>query len=133
MSIYKFYGINDLYDKVYSVFKNPQEPKPIEEPIEEPVAEPVEEPKPIEEAHEIMNTIQSKYEELKSKLTDEYDDNRKYCAVGCLFLKHGVQRGEELIKTYINPNDVCEHSNYIDLENKKMIIGDHKTIKKSGY
>ena len=79
-----------------------------------------------------MDTIQTKYEELKSNLTNEYDENRMYCAVGCLFLKHGVQRGAELIKTYINPNDVCEHSNYIDLENKKMIVGNHKTCQKSG-
>ena len=79
-----------------------------------------------------MDNIQTKYEELKSNLTNEYDKNSMYCAVGCLFLKHGVQRGAELINMYINPNDVCEYNNYIDIENKKMIIGDHKTFKKSG-
>ena len=68
MSVYKFYGITDLYEKVYSVFKNKTETKPVEEPIEEVIEEVIEEPKPIEEAHEIMNTIQSKYEELKSNI-----------------------------------------------------------------
>ena len=40
-----------------------------------------------------------------------------------------VIRGNELIETYISPNDVCEYDNYIDIENKKMIIGKHKSMK----
>lgn len=122
MNVYKYYNLQTLYQQVYDVFKEiTDEPKPEVEA------------KPIEEAYDVMNELKSKYEELKTKLTNEYDENRMYCAIACLFLQTGVLRGSELINLYINKNDVCEdHQNYIDLENKKMVISNHKTAKKNG-
>ena len=74
-----------------------------------------------------------KYHELKEKLIDgEYNENRIYCAIASLFINHGVLRGSELINMFISEDDKCQIPNFIDLENGKMIINDHKTTKSQG-
>ena len=121
MYVYKLYNLTEQYDMVYNVFN---------EAKKEVTAE--KETKPIEDAENIMNDLKVKYEELKTNITDKYDEYRIYSAVACLFLNHGVLRGAELINMYISPDELCETLNYIDLKNKQMIIADHKTAKKTG-
>ena len=107
MYVYKLYNLTEQYDMVYNVFN---------EAKKEVTAE--KETKPIEDAENIMNDLKVKYEELKTNITDKYDEYRIYSAVACLFLNHGVLRGAELINMYISPAALCETLNYIDLKNK---------------
>lgn len=121
MNIYKLFEMPEHYEYIYETFK-----QTFEIQNEKP------EPKKIEEAHSMIEGLQKKYEELKSELTNEYDIKRQNVAIASLFLDCGVLRGDELINIYINKNDNCEHLNFIDIENKKLNLNKHKTIKKSG-
>ena len=122
LNIYKFYDLKELYETVYNVFNETKS-----EIIEK------KETKPIEIAVEIMDDLKMKYQELKEKLIDgEYNENRIYCAIASLFINHGVLRGSELINMFISKDDKCQIPNFIDLENGKMIINDHKTTKSQG-
>ena len=122
LNIYKFYDLTELYGKVYNIFNETKN-----EIIEK------KETKPIEIAVEIMDDLQLKYQELKEKIIDsEYNEDRIYCAIASLFINHGVLRGSELINMFISKDDKCQIPNFIDLENHKMIINDHKTSKSQG-
>jgi hypothetical protein len=126
LMVYKLYKRQDLYDIVYKEFVLNKEN------IDKEKNEKVIESKPIEEAKDLMEDLKVKYNELKTELTNDYNVSRQMCAIGCLYFNHGVIRGDELTEMWINENENCEHDNYIDIENKKMIIRKHKSMKSMG-
>jgi hypothetical protein len=121
MKVYTLSKNDDKYKKVFEVFTNYKNETPIQK-----------EAKPIKEAMTIMKDLKDKYKQLKKLITSKYDENRMYAFIGCLFLEHGVLRGDELINMYISPDTTTEYDNYINLKTKQMIIGKHKTVKKTG-
>ena len=81
-----------------------------------------------------MGNLTVKYEELKEKLIDgEYNEDRIYCLIACLLINHCILRGSELIAMFICTDNKCQIPNFIDLENGKMVINDHKTSKITGH
>ena len=91
LTIYKLYDRKDLHIIAYKEFvKNKEKPDIVIDP------------KPIEEAEQIMEDLQVKYNQLKTELTEFYDNTREMCIVACLYLNHGVIRGDELLNMYIN-------------------------------
>ena len=121
LTIYKLYDRKDLHIIAYKEFvKNKEKPDIVIDP------------KPIEEAQKIMEDLQVKHNQLKTELTEFYDNTRQMCIVACLYLNHGVIRGDELLNMYINENDNCEYDNYINVEKKQMIIRKHKSMKSMG-
>ena len=121
MKVYSLSKFEDKYDKVFKVFTNYKNETPVQT-----------ETKPIKEAMTIIKDLKDKYKQLKKLITSKYDENRMYAFVACLFLDHGVLRGDELIQMYISPDETTEHANYINLKTNQMIIGKHKTVKKTG-
>lgn len=121
MKVYTLTKYQDKYDKVFEVFTEYKNEIPQQK-----------EAKPIKEAMTIMKDLKNKYKALKKKLLLKYDENRMYAFVACLFLEHGVLRGNELVNMYISQDETTDLPNYINLKTNQMIIGKHKTIKKTG-
>ena len=121
MKVYTLSKNDDKYKKVFEVFTNYKNETPVQK-----------DSKPIKEAMTIIKDLKDKYKQLKKLITSKYDENRMYAFIGCLFLDHGVLRGDELIHMYISPDTTTEHDNYINLKTNQMIIGKHKTVKKTG-
>lgn len=121
MKVYTLSKFEDKYNKVFEVFTEYKNEIPQQK-----------ETKPIKEAETIMKDLKNKYKALKKKLVLKYDENRMYAFIACLFLEHGVLRGNELVNMYISKDETTDLPNYINLKTNQMIIGKHKTIKKTG-